>query len=80
MTASKETPTTPALLLDQARGIVLREQEKRNQLGLRFNLFEVLDRADDEEKGHSAMLAALLDPRGKHGQGETFLAYPPFMW
>ncbi|HOX58039.1 MAG TPA: PD-(D/E)XK nuclease family protein [Verrucomicrobiota bacterium] len=64
---------TPDHLLERAREIVLREQERLDHLGLRFNLFNVLDRSEDEEKGHSAMLATLLDPKGSHGQHEIFL-------
>lgn len=45
--------------------------------GWHFNVFDVLDRAADEVKGHSAMIAALLDPNGAHGQGTMFLK--PFL-
>ena len=37
-----------------------------------FNVFDVLDRAKDEVKCHSALLGQLIDDTGSHGQGGRF--------
>jgi len=47
--------------------------ERHRGRGELFNVFEILDRATDEVKGHSAFIADLLNPRGSHGQGTAFL-------
>ena len=39
----------------------------------RFNLFHLFAIASDEVRTHSAMLAELLNPSGRHGQGSLFL-------
>ena len=46
------------------------ERELDTQLARRFNIFDYL-RTD--ELGLSRVIADLLDPNGKHGQGNTFL-------
>jgi len=53
--------------LEKAR---MRERELDIQLARRFN---VLDYLRTDELGLSRIIADLLDPRGKHGQGELFL-------
>lgn len=41
--------------------------------GETFNLFNLLDRREDEVKTHSAFIAELLNPEGSHNQGNEFL-------
>lgn len=60
-------------LLRQARRSFEEHENRARREGRDFNLFDVLDRAEDEVKGHSAFLAALLRPGGAHGQGRAFL-------
>ncbi|MBV5342046.1 MAG: PD-(D/E)XK nuclease family protein [Deltaproteobacteria bacterium] len=60
-------------LLETAKEKILAIELKEMEEGLRFNIFRILDRFDDEEKGHSAFLAELLNPKGKHGRGNLFL-------
>ncbi|MCB0502238.1 MAG: PD-(D/E)XK nuclease family protein [Bacteroidetes bacterium] len=49
-------------------------QEKINALtGESFNVFNILDLSTNEVRTHSAFLAELLNPKGSHGQKETFL-------
>lgn len=40
--------------------------------GSDFNIFKIINVSEDEVK-HSAFLAELLNPKGSHGQGDTFL-------
>lgn len=42
-------------------------------LGKSFNVFNIVGRATDEVKGHSAFIAELLNPQGSHGQDTAFL-------
>ena len=46
------------------------EGEKRGEM---FNIFEILKVETDETRAHSAFIAALLNPNGKHGAGDHFL-------
>ena len=41
--------------------------------GEKFNVFEVLDLSTNETRTHSAFLAELLKPKGKHGLGSLML-------
>jgi len=41
--------------------------------GETFNLFDLLDRREDEVKTHSAFIAELLNPAGSHNLGNKFL-------
>lgn len=50
-----------------------RERHATRKHAPRFNLFELLGVASDEVHTHSAFLADLLDPTGRHGQGYDFL-------
>lgn len=47
--------------------------DSSKQSGEHFNIFEVIDATTDEVKVHSAFLAELLSPQGRHGQGSVFL-------
>jgi len=42
--------------------------------GEQFNMFRVLGVGHLEVKTHSPILAELLNPKGKHGQGDVFLS------
>jgi len=62
-----------ATLLAKAADKIQNFDLRARKTGARFNVFDVLDRATDEVKGHSAFLAELLSPGGSHGQGDRFL-------
>lgn len=49
------------------------EIERDSKDGLFFNIFELLKVQWDEVRTHSAFLAELLNPKGTHGMGDTFL-------
>jgi len=50
------------------------ELEKRNRTQARdFNIFNILGVAHDEVNTHSAFLADLLNPSGRHAQGYLFI-------
>lgn len=59
----------PDLLLST----VDRAREKANQHGERFNIFSILRMNRDESKTHSRFLYELLNPQGRHGEGDAFL-------
>ena len=48
-------------------------EELMRATGGNFNLFQVLGIGHYEVKTHSPILAELLNPKGRHGQGELFL-------
>ena len=48
------------------------QQEERNCKGENYNLFSILS-IERYELKHSALIANLLDPKGSHGCGDTFL-------
>ena len=48
------------------------QQEERNRKGENFNLFSILS-IERYELKHSALIANLLDSKGSHGCGDTFL-------
>ena len=47
-------------------------QEERHRKGENYNLFSILN-IERYELKHSALIANLLDPKGSHGCGDTFL-------
>lgn len=49
------------------------DRRSQRQLASRFNLFKVLHVERSEVRTHSAFLAELLRPNGRHGQGTLFL-------
>ena len=61
------------LMLVEANHIVSRQQERSRLLGEEFNLFEILRVGHYEVTTHSRLIAELLDPAGRHGQGALFL-------
>lgn len=63
-------------LLSQISKIVLTEktlQEEKRKRGENFNIFKVLRLSTSEVRLHSAFLAELLDSKGSHGMGASFL-------
>ena len=63
-------------LLSKINEIVEKDIMLREELRLRgefFNVFEILNLETNETRTHSAFLAALLDPDGSHGAGDSFL-------
>jgi len=69
---TNELQISETLLNSASEKIALIELKEKEE-GLHFNVFRILDRFDDEEKGHSAFLADLINPKGKHGQNNLFL-------
>jgi hypothetical protein len=61
------------LLLDQAGGLVREAKTKLAASGELFNLFTITRIERAEVNTHSAMIAELLSPEGRHGQGVHFL-------
>lgn len=59
-----------SLLLHEER-IIKKKKEKRGEY---FNIFEIMHAQSDEVHTHSAIIAALLDPKGIHGCGYAFLS------
>lgn len=58
-------------LIVQEEKILKKEKEKR---GENFNVFEIMHAQSDKVYTHSAVLAALLNPKGNHGCKSVFLA------
>lgn len=61
------------LLLDQAGALVQESQAKLAASGEAFNLFTITKIERVEVNTHSAMIAEILNPRGRHGKGPLFL-------
>lgn len=62
-------------LLNQAKLILEKDKVSRNESRLRgeqFNIFHVCG-VNHYEVTHSAILAEFLNPKGSHGQGDTYL-------
>ncbi|MGE8067075.1 PD-(D/E)XK nuclease family protein [Pseudomonas sp. NPDC089569] len=62
------------LLLRQAGDQVRQDKAHLAASGEAFNIFSITKIERAEVNTHSAMIAELLNPRGSHGQGSTFLA------
>ena len=58
-------------LLLQEESIIKREKKKRGEY---FNVFEIMHAQSDEVHTHSAIIAALLNPKGIHGCRSVFLS------
>ena len=61
------------LLLSQAGSLVRETNAKLAASGELFNLFSITQIERAEVNTHSAMIAELLSPKGRHGQGVYFL-------
>jgi hypothetical protein len=64
----------PIELLRQAGDLVRQHEARQAATGEAFNIFSITKIERAEVNTHSAMIAELLNPRGSHGQGATFLA------
>ena len=60
-------------LLQKTVNIVDKYESMAVLTGERFNVFNVLGMGSSEVKLHSALIAELLNPKGKHSLGELFL-------
>ena len=60
-------------LVQETANIVIDHNKAVRDKGEDFNLFSILGMESNETKTHSAMLVALLDPKGNHYQNEKFL-------
>jgi hypothetical protein len=60
------------LLADAIVIVKIEEVRSQGNKTRNFNIFEILDRARDEVKGHSKFLEVLLNPKGVHGLGDVF--------
>jgi hypothetical protein len=72
VTVAKQ-PSAFAYLLNAVAQLSRHEEKVREITGERFNIFEIVRIGHYEVSTHSPMLAELLDPKGRHGQGSRFL-------
>jgi PD-(D/E)XK nuclease superfamily len=73
MDISDQTSPTEAHLLQLTHKIIEFDELIARETGRDFNIFEILNIQRREVTTHSPMLAELLDPKGRHGQGTLFL-------
>lgn len=57
----------------EASGIIKRSEEELDKDGTRFNIFSILDLTSNEVRLHSNLIAVLLNPKGTHSFGSSFL-------
>ncbi|MES2528693.1 MAG: PD-(D/E)XK nuclease family protein [Bdellovibrionota bacterium] len=71
---SNKPAETISELLAKAQ-IIFRSAQEENSKNVtqHFNIFSILDRERDEEKGHSRFLGEILSPTGSHGLKDMFL-------
>lgn len=62
-------------LLEKVKQIITKHEEIAHLKGENFNVFRILDKSTDEVRTHSALIAELLNPKGSHGMGDTFLRF-----
>ena len=63
-------------LIQKINNLLLKEKvqkQERYERGEDFNIFRVMHMESDEVYTHSAVIAELLNPKGSHGCGDTFL-------
>ena len=60
-------------LLENVAIINLKYEEMAKISGENFNVFSILNLKTNEVRTHSAFIAELLNPKGKHGLGKAFL-------
>lgn len=63
-------------LIQNINNLLLKEKvqkQERFERGEDFNIFRVMHMESDEVYTHSAIIAELLNPKGSHGCGDTFL-------
>ncbi len=62
------------ILFETCKEIYRQENEEKAKTCEDFNLFSILNRERDEAHTHSPFIYELLNPQGKHHQGDRFLA------
>jgi len=60
-------------LLKNVSDSVRNHKEKIQKSGIDFNLISILEMENNERYTHSAFIAELLNPEGRHGLGDSFL-------
>lgn len=60
-------------LLNEVEHTIQRHEADSKERGEDFNLFSIMKMESDETFTHSAIIAALLDPKGNHYRGSIFL-------
>lgn len=60
-------------LLIQVKGLLKSYDKLTQSTGENFNIFSVMGMESNEVKTHSAIIGALLNPKGSHGQKDVFL-------
>lgn len=60
-------------ILNEVNKILIKEKEARIKRGEDFNVYQILGMESNENKTHSSFIAALLNPKGTHHQGDLFL-------
>lgn len=60
-------------LLSQVSSIIANTEGTATKSGINFNIISILNMEYNERYTHSAIIAELLNPKGKHGQGNLFL-------
>ena len=75
MSRTEEAPSVNDLapLLQRVQAITERHRGERRQQDAPTSVWEILDRTTAEDRGHSYLLAAMLDPDGLNGQRGQFL-------
>lgn len=67
---------TLELLISEVKHLLelekIKKQEKKAR-GERFNIFSIMRMKTDEVHTHSALIAAMLNPKGPHGSGNMYL-------
>jgi hypothetical protein len=60
-------------ILNSTKTIIDHKREKEVLLGEKFNIFSILKMERKENETHSAFICELLNPKGAHFKGSTFL-------
>jgi hypothetical protein len=60
-------------VLNSTKTLIAHKREKEVLLGEKFNIFTILKMERKENETHSAFISELLNPKGTHFKGSTFL-------
>lgn len=60
-------------VLSSTKTLIAHKKEKEVLLGEKFNIFSILKMERKENETHSAFICELLNPKGRHFKGNTFL-------
>ncbi|WP_160692655.1 PD-(D/E)XK nuclease family protein [Clostridium sp. C2-6-12] len=69
----KDNLLKEATLIKKADKVIKANKTAQKQYNFGFNIFTALNIERDEVFTHSNMIYALLNPRGNHGMGDTYL-------